>query len=87
MKGEFDALRKVARLAFEYVEIETLEPPDGAALTAALEELVIVLDDLWLRFPYSIETASSVSARLLLQARLAGQAPGAHRLAERADSE
>jgi len=51
MKGEFDALRRVARLVSEYVEIETLETPDGAGLIVARKELVMALDDLWSRFP------------------------------------
>lgn len=87
MKGEFDALRKVARVASEYLEIETLKTRNGAGLVEARKELVVALDDLWIRFPHTIEAVPSLSARLFAQARLAVHAPATDRPTESADSE
>lgn len=44
MRGEFGALRKVARLAADYVA--TLSPTDGGADPTTLQDLRAALDDL-----------------------------------------
>lgn len=56
VKGEFDALRKVARLASEY--LAAVGKPGGAADTATLQDLRSALDDLECRYPYTLRPRS-----------------------------
>jgi len=69
MRGEFDALRRVARLASDCVEIERLEA-ERSAVSGAIQELELALEDLRTRFPYTLGEAPSMSERLLGQAAL-----------------
>jgi len=56
VRGEFDALRKVARLVSDY--LAGFSSADGVVDTAKLQELRAALDDLECRYPYTLEPRS-----------------------------
>jgi hypothetical protein len=55
VRAEFDALRRVASLAADYLELETTKLREGVGERAALAELRAALEDLTTRFPYTLE--------------------------------
>jgi hypothetical protein len=52
VRGEFEALRRVAHLASDYLELQTARLRDGVAETVVLDDLRTALEDLQERFPY-----------------------------------
>lgn len=58
MRSEFQALRRIARLVSDYLELDTTQLREAVAGRAMLEELRMALDDLRLRFPYTLEPPS-----------------------------
>jgi hypothetical protein len=54
VKAEYDALRRIARLALDYVELAPFNNPEGLGRAARSRELVAALEDLQSRFPYTI---------------------------------
>lgn len=56
VRGEFDALRKVARLASDY--LGTISNPNGPLNPATLQDLRSALDDLERRYPYTLKPRS-----------------------------
>jgi hypothetical protein len=55
VRGEFDALRRVARLASELVESDSRDGLASPALQSTLSELAHALEELRVRFPYLLE--------------------------------
>jgi hypothetical protein len=55
VRGEFDALRRVARLASDLVESGSRESLASPALQSTLGELAHALEELRERFPYLLE--------------------------------
>ena len=57
MKREFDALRRIARLAADYIELDTARLSDGVARATTRLELRDALDELRNEFPYLLTPA------------------------------
>jgi hypothetical protein len=74
MRGEFDALRRVARLATRCVEIQRLEPAGSAAVSGAMQELELALAELRDRFPYTLEFPYTLGGAPSMSESLLGQA-------------
>jgi hypothetical protein len=60
VRGEFDALRRIASLVSDYLDLDTSRLRLGVAERAKLDELRDALDDLRLRFPYTLEAPQPV---------------------------
>jgi len=63
VRGEIDALRRVAHLASDYLELQASQLRDGVAGAATLHDLRTALDDLRARFPYTLEAPPGARAR------------------------
>lgn len=57
MKREFDALRKIARLAADYVDLDSARLSDGVARATTRLELRDALNELRSEFPYLLAPA------------------------------
>lgn len=66
MRGEFDALRKVAHLASDVLELETRHLRGGDR-AAKLDELREALGDLRARFPYTLATPEEAALAVALR--------------------